>query len=188
MKHYFTLPINTHTALVYPTLAMAKEIFDLIDSDREKLGQFLDFVPVTKEIKDEEAFLKMKLTGVANGTDLLYLISYQGKLVGTIDLHFVDHKNKKAEIGYWIHSSVAGKGLTSLAVQTICQIGFEDLGLNKLIIRADTENIGSNRVAQKCGFSLVGTDQSDLFMYDEFRDLNQYALLKAEFVQQKNKA
>ena len=56
MKHYFTLPINTHTALVYPTLAMAKEIFDLIDSDREKLGQFLDFVPVTKEIKDEEAF------------------------------------------------------------------------------------------------------------------------------------
>ena len=181
MKHYFHLPIDSKLSLVQPTIEMAKPLFDLVDSDREHIRQFLDFVDVTKGPDDEIKYIHMKLTGYVKGTDRLFLMSYEGKLVGSIDLHFIDSRNKKAEIGYWIHSSQAKKGLTTKCVQKVCQLAFEEMGLNKLTIVADTENIGGNAVAIKSGFSLVGTDKEDIIMYDKLRDMNKYSLLKTEF-------
>ena len=105
MKHYFHLPIDSKLSLVQPTVDMASTLFDLVDSDREHIRQFLDFVDVTKEPADEIKYINMKLSGQVKGTDRLFLISYEDKLVGSIDLHFIDSRNKKAEIGYWIHSS-----------------------------------------------------------------------------------
>ena len=181
MKHYFHLPIDSKLSLVQPTVDMASTLFDLVDSDREHIRQFLDFVDVTKEPTDEIKYINMKLSGQVKGTDRLFLISYEDKLVGSIDLHFIDSRNKKAEIGYWIHSSQEKKGITTKSVKKVCQIAFEEMGLNKLTIVADTENIGSNAVAIKSGFSLVGTDKEDIIMYGDLRDMNKYSLLKSEF-------
>lgn len=160
---------------------MATILFELVDSDREHIREFLDFVDTTKEPSDEINYINMKLSGHIKGTDRLFLISYEDELVGSIDLHFIDSRNKKAEIGYWIHSSQAKKGNTTKCVKKVCQIAFEEMGLNKLSIVADTENVGSNAVALKSGFSFVGTDKEDIVMYDKLRDMNKYSLLKSEF-------
>ncbi|MEG0550370.1 MAG: GNAT family protein [Vagococcus sp.] len=182
MTYYFTLPVTKDIAFVQPRLELAAVVFQLIDSDRKHLEEFLDFVEITKEIKDEEIYLKMKLTGEANGTDRLFFISYQGELVGTIDLHFIDHKNKKADIGYWIHSDFIKKGIMTASVHKICDIAFEDLDLNKLTIIADSKNIASNGVAKKCGFTFVATDKEESMLYGELRDTNRYALLKRDYL------
>ncbi|WP_313467073.1 GNAT family protein [Carnobacterium sp.] len=181
MKNYFYLPIDSKLSLVQPTVDMATILFDLVDSDREHIREFLDFVDTTKEPSDEIKYINMKLSGHIKGTDRLFLISYEDELVGSIDLHFIDSRNKKAEIGYWIHSSQAKKGITTKCVKKVCQIAFEEMGLNKLSIVADTENAGSNAVALKSGFSFVGTDKEDIVMYDKLRDMNKYSLLKSEF-------
>lgn len=177
----FTLNITNDLALLYPELSMAQELFDLINSDREHIGKFLPFVDITKSVDDETNYLKMKLSGVANGTDFPCFITKSDRIIGTIDLHFINHDNKKAEIGYWLHSSYARQGLTKLAVQTICDYAFQNLGLNKLVIKADTENIASNQVAQSCGFRLVGVKKQDMLMRGEFRDMNVYEILKSEW-------
>lgn len=181
MTHYFKLSVSDCVSLVQPTIQMAEPVFNLLDSDREHIGKFLDFIPLTNKVEDEENYLKMKLTGVANGTDALYLIYYQDELAGTIDLHFIDQTHKKAEIGYWIHSSFINKGITSLAVNKICQIAFDNFNLNKLTIIADVENIASNKVAQKAGFSFVATDKEDIIMNGQYRDMNRYILLRKDF-------
>lgn len=181
MKNYFYLPIDSKLSLVQPTVDMATILFDLVDSDREHIGEFMDFVDITKEPRDEINYINMKLSGQVKGTDRLFLISYEDELVGSIDLHFIDSHNKKAEIGYWIHSSQAKKGITTKCVKKVCQIAFEEMGLNKLSIGADTENTGSNAVALKSGFSFVGTDKQDIMMYDRLRDMNKYSLLRSDF-------
>src|SRR5699024_175603 len=96
-------------------------------------------------------------------------------------LHMIDSKNKRAEIGYMIHSSFAGKGIMTKAVRKITEIAFDDLGLNKVSIIAIVENIASNKVAQKSGFEFVATLKEEQFLYGEFRDINRYALLKRDF-------
>ena len=181
MKHRLTLPVAENIFFVQPTIQMAEELFNLVDSDRKHLGEFLDFVELAKSVEDEADFLKMKITGEGLGTDRFFLIYYKDQLAGTIDLHMIDSKNKRAEIGYMIHSSFAGKGIMTKAVRKITEIAFDDLGLNKVSIIAIVENIASNKVAQKSGFEFVATLKEEQFLYGEFRDINRYALLKRDF-------
>lgn len=185
MKHYLSIAITDEISLVQPSVKMAESLFNLVDSDREHLETFLDFVKKIQTVADEENFLKMALVDESKGTDKLFFIFFNGQLAGTIDLHFIDEKHKKAEIGYWIHSSFTGKGITTLAVHKVCEIAFEDLDLNKLTIAADKENIPSNKVAQKAGFHFIATFKEDHMLYGELRDVNRYYLLKSEFMVKK---
>ncbi|MFC6463637.1 GNAT family N-acetyltransferase [Marinilactibacillus sp. GCM10026970] len=182
MKKYFGLSIDKNFNLVIPELGMADEVFSLIDSDRDHLRTFLSFVDSSVDVTSQIDYFKMKMTGAANGTDKLFFIAMDNEIIGCIDLHRVDLNTGKAEIGYWIHSSYSGRDVISKAVKRLCTYSFEVLGLNKLIIFADTKNIASNKVALKTGFKLVGVKLQDVFMYDEYRDMNEYYLLKSDFL------
>lgn len=181
MKNYLSLPIDSKISLVQPTYEMANILFDLVDSDREHLRPFLDFVDEVTGPESQTDYIAMKLNGYIKGTDCLFLISCEEQLVGSIDLHFIDKVKRKAEIGYWLHSSQTGKGIMGKCVKKVCEIGFQNLDLNKISLFADVENTASNNVAKKAGFEFVATEKQDLVMYGEFRDMNKYSLLKSDF-------
>lgn len=177
----FILPITDEIGLVYPHLAMAEEIFQVVDSDREHIGQFLDFVENVKTVTDELDFLKMKLAGVAAGTDLLCFLYKKETIIGSLDLHFMDKTHQKAEIGYWLHSGYTQQGIMKKAVNRLCEYAYQTLALNKLTIVADTKNKASQGVALACGFRFVGTKKQDVLLYGEFRDMNVYELVKEDW-------
>ncbi|WP_339101781.1 GNAT family protein [Candidatus Enterococcus clewellii] len=181
-KNYFKMPIEDELYLVYPEIRMAKELFELIDSDREHLRQFLDFVDGVVEYTNQEEYFKMKLEGVAKQTDALFFIAINNKLIGCTDFHGIDLTSQQAEIGYWIHSEYENRGIISKVVKKLCEYAFKNLELNRLTIVADTENIPSNKVALKNGFTFVGTQKEEKLMYGRFRDMNYYYLLKQDFL------
>lgn len=183
MTKYMGLNIDGDLNLIVPEFSMAEEVFRLVDSDREHIRTFLSFVDSSVDVNSQINYFKLKMTGAANGTDKLFFIASSDKIIGTIDLHHIDSNNRKAEIGYWIHSNYAGQNIITKAVKTLCAYSFEVLELNKLTIFADVENIPSNKVALKTGFQLVGTKRQDIIMYDQYRDMNEYYLLKSDFLQ-----
>ena len=187
MIEYFSLAIDEQLSLVQPTVKMAGIMFDLIDRNREHLGKFLDFIDHVQEIKDEEDFLKRKLKGEAEGTDRLLLIAYEAEIIGVVDLYLIDQLNRKAEIGYWLSSTYCRQGMMTKAVNKVTQIAFKEMGLNKLSIVADIENYGSNRVAQNCNYTLVGTQREDQLVNGRYRDMNYYSILKSECINKKNR-
>lgn len=178
MSKYIHLAITEQLNLIVPEIQMAEELFQLVDSDREHLRPFLSFLDSAREVEVQRKFIQTKLHGAAKGTDKLFFIAMDDKIIGSIDLHTIDLKNQKAEIGYWIHSAYTKQHITSKAVKRLCQYAFETLGLNKLTIMADTENIASNAVAKSCGFTLLGTRKQDIYLHDAFCDMNEYYLLK----------
>ncbi len=179
---YFGLNINKDFKLIIPEMSMVQEVYNLVDSDRQHLRTFLDFVDTSVDVNSQIGYFKMKMNGAANGTDKLFFIATKNKIIGCIDLHNIDLNSKKAEIGYWIHSNYAGKNIVTQSVNKLCDYSFNILELNKLSIFADVENIASNRVALKSGFKLVGTKIQDVIRYDTYRDMNEYYLLKSDFV------
>ncbi|MGM0124954.1 ribosomal-protein-serine acetyltransferase [Enterococcus sp. AZ194] len=181
MKNKFRLVVDDQINFVFPTLSLADEIFQVVDSSRDHLRPYLDFVDTTLSVTDEENYFKMKLTNELSGTDRLFLIEYEGQIVGNIDLHFISQLHKRAEIGYMLGKQFTGKGIMTRSVHKVCEIAFEEMGLNKLSIVADTENLPSNQVAKSSGFTLVGTDRQDVTIYGELRDMNRYALLKEDW-------
>lgn len=177
----FTYSIDEHVALAFPQLDAAEELFSLIESDRPHIEAFIDVMAETKSIKDEKDFIKLKLHGYAEETEYLFFILYDQIICGCIDIHGIDKKVGKGEIGYWLHSSYSKRGIVTKSVQAICTLAFEEYGLNKLIICVDTENEPSNRVAQRAGFIKTSTEPQDALLFGKLRDMNRYTLLKEQF-------
>lgn len=180
-KNYFKLPIDDELALVYPEIRMAKELFNVIDSDRENLRIFLDFIDDALDYTSQEDYFKMKLAGNAKQTDALFLIAKKETLIGCVDFHGINLTSKQAEIGYWLHSSYTNQGIMSKVVKKLCEYAFESLALHRLTIVADVENKASNQVALNNGFTFVGTQEEERILYGKYRDMNYYYLLSRDF-------
>lgn len=56
------------------------------------------------------------------------------------------------EIGYWIRSDHAGRGLATEAAAILAEAAWALYGIDRLVIRHDLANTASGRVAEKLGF------------------------------------
>ena len=61
------------------------------------------------------------------------------------------------EIGYWLRTSAAGKGIMTEAVALLETYAFEELGANRIEIKAAESNQRSWMVAVRCGYQLETT-------------------------------
>ena len=184
MEYQLAINVTPQIKLVQPELYMAEALYNTIKSNYQHLVTFLDFIQEDMTLEDEQQYLTMMLNHQAQNKGRLYLIYFEDELIGTIDLHKIQMQHKKAEIGYWIAESYAGRQITTQCVQHLCYLAFEVFGLNKLTIKADVRNIASNKVAEKVGFSYVGTDLEDMFDGEAYRDMNRYSLLKRDYNKQ----
>jgi len=72
--------------------------------------------------------------------------------IGAIDT--VNFREGIPEVGYCLSRKYWNNGYMSEACKAFVEYLFE-LGYSKILIRADTRNIGSNRVIEKCGFKFT---------------------------------
>ncbi len=79
-----------------------------------------------------------------------------GRLVGKGGFHTIDWDVPKFEIGYWVRTSMAGKGYCSEAVNALVDFAVRELGAKRLEICSDPRNQKSRNVAERCGFTLEG--------------------------------
>lgn len=71
----------------------------------------------------------------------------------------------RAEIGYWTHPAARGRGLTSAAVRTVVEF-LEGTGVRSALIRCASTNLASRRVAERAGFTLIGTQPASDVLAD----------------------
>ena len=87
--------------------------------------------------------------------------------VGCCSFFNINWNNESGEIGYWLNPKYTKKGLMSEAVKAISD-EFFNMGFKRITILANSENIASCRVAEKCGFKREGI----LHSYDFLPTLN----------------
>jgi ribosomal-protein-serine acetyltransferase len=110
------------------------------------------------------------------------VIYYQNQPAGMISFNHFRRTDQSADIGYWLADRFTGQNIMHRAVQGICQLGFADYQLNKMVINAAVENTRSNQVAQNAGFKLDGTLRANELLLDGcFHDENHWSLLKNEW-------
>ena len=56
------------------------------------------------------------------------------------------------EIGFWMGKPYWGKGYTTEVCKRMMQYAFEKMGINKIWIQHNINNLQSKRVQEKCGF------------------------------------
>ena len=93
------------------------------------------------------------------------------ELIGQITMGGIGYGALRgAHIGYWIDQRYANQGLTTKAVATLTDYGFEVLKLHRIEINIRPENGASRRVAAKAGFHEEGMRPSYLHIDGSWRD------------------
>ena len=91
-----------------------------------------------------------------------------GVYLGTVSLKSIDPAAKSAEFAIAMHPCTRGKGQAAQAMQAILQMGFQDLGLQKIYWCVDRQNLRARRFYEKQGYLPLSQDpdEKDLFWYE----------------------
>jgi RimJ/RimL family protein N-acetyltransferase len=101
-------------------------------------------------------------------------------VLGCVSLFDVDAVNRSAATGYWLAARGRGRGAATHAVRLLTGWGFATLGLARIQLTCAPDNLASQRVAERCGFTREGLLRSQLAFKGGRRDTVVYGLLAGE--------
>ena len=77
------------------------------------------------------------------------------------------------DLGYRFKKEGWGKGYATEAAWATIQYGFEKIGLQRIVARAEIDNIGSWKVLEKCGMTYIGDGEVDGYPVKTYEIWNQ---------------
>lgn len=112
-----------------------------------------------------------------------WCIYHNDKIIGLVSLIDVKRQLRtwiinRAELSYWIAKPYTGKGFATEAAQAALDFGFKHLSLHKIIIAHSTENIDSQKICNKLGFTQYALDHDAFIKNKKWHDLVWYELIK----------
>ena len=119
---------------------------------------FKRYFPVTlsknKSLEDSLKYIEEKRKENESKSEFTFGIKAisTSKIIGLIIIKEINWETKQGEFAYCISSEFENKGWMSRAIALTSKYGFEDLGFEKFQIIAHKTNLGSCKVAEKCGF------------------------------------
>ncbi len=130
----------------------------------EELRPWMPWAQQIPTIEQSEENVRVARLKFLERSDLRLHLFYKetGEFIGGSGLHRIDWTARKFEIGYWIRTSQSGKGLMTEAIDGITHFAIHQLSANRIEIRCDSNNIRSERIAERLGFTLEGILRSDI--------------------------
>lgn len=107
--------------------------------------------------RDRDAFMAHWAKIRMNGNVLLKTILYKEEVAGNVVSFDMEGKR---EVGYWLGREYWGKGIATRALASF--LSYEKTRPIYGIVAK--HNIGSQKVLEKCGFTMAGEEGSDLIL------------------------
>jgi len=162
----------------------AEALFNLVDKNRDHLRAWLPWVDMTKTAEDTKDFFKTCLQQQVNDDGFQTSIWVDGKAAGMIGFHRVTFA-KEVTLGYWLGAEFTGRGVITKATKILVDYAFDHMGMNRVVIQAGTGNKASRAIPEKLNFTHEGTARQSFLLRKEFLDMEQYAMLKKDWVESK---
>jgi RimJ/RimL family protein N-acetyltransferase len=144
-------------------------------NDRE-VARWIPLIPHPYTQEDAFEFLR----GEVAPADHRLAITFAGSVVGGIGMGVNVH-DYRGRIGYWMAAGSRGRGICTRALRVLSRFGLDELGLQRLELITDPDNVASQRVAEKVGFQREGLLRAHLRHPDgRIRDSVMYGLLPGE--------
>jgi RimJ/RimL family protein N-acetyltransferase len=117
-------------------------------------------------IEESRAWLAVQVPAFRDGSAFEFaIVATNGRYLGGCGLNQVDTLNKRANLGYWVRSSVTRQGVATTAVGLLRDWGFRHTDLVRLELVIAVGNLASLRVAQKAGAAFEGTLRNRLWLH-----------------------
>jgi RimJ/RimL family protein N-acetyltransferase len=151
-------------------------------ANNEKVAANLrDAFPSPYSVEDARKFISVCMR---QDPYQVFAIEFEGEYVGNIGLHRLDDVYRKtAELGYFIGEPWWNRGITTRAVNLICDYGFRELDVIKIFSGVFSFNTASQRVLEKCGFTLEAILKSAVIKNGRICDEYRYARFRTATMQ-----
>ncbi len=108
--------------------------------DREQVRDVLDAKLSQTALEEEGQSLALAV-----------VLRETGVVVGEVSLLWLSRRHRQGEIGFVFHPGYQGRGLATEAAQVMLGLGFDGLGLHRVIGRCDALNLPSARLMERLG-------------------------------------
>jgi RimJ/RimL family protein N-acetyltransferase len=144
-----------------------------------EIPYWIPFVPHPYTRDDAEAYLRAAIESGDERHPFAIVDEATGEFLGSIDMGVKPMHT--GHIGYWVTAPARGRGVCTSALRALARWALEGLGLERLELITDPDNLASQRVAEKVGFRREGVLRSHLLHADgRRRDSVLHSLLPGE--------
>lgn len=116
----------------------------------------------------------------ASGTRYPFVISYQGKIIGSTSFYNINNENNTVNIGYtWLHPDYWGKGINTTIKHLLLDYAFNQCNMREVYFVIDVLNVRSCAAVIKLGAKEKEIYRNHLMRPDgSMRDSVVYVMLK----------
>jgi len=151
-----------------------QDIPRMVEGNRDPQSQrWLSHLPADYTRNSAREHLLRIRTDHADGRTLFWAVADPGTdlMLGETLIFIRDPENGQGEVGYWVHPGARGRGVATEAVRlavrhALLPLVEGGLGLERVALRAAAGNLGSQRVAEKNGFTRTGLDRRAEWLRD----------------------
>lgn len=176
-------PIETERLLLRP---YTEDDYDALYAthSRPEVARYLYGGPMTPDEAREA--LRKRLTRVAlekadDGLNPAVIRKDTGELIGDVLLIWLSEEHRSGEVGFVFSPDHHGHGFATEAAREMLRLGFEDLGLHRIIGRLDNRNTASGRVLERLGMRREAVFIQNEFVKGEWCDEAVWAMLETEW-------
>jgi len=176
-------PVTTPRLLIRP-LTPADADGLLAYRSLPEICRYVPFEPQTREELLERIatrWTRTELTGEGQVLILGVQVRDTGALAGDVMLAWQSQEHASGEIGYVFNPDLSGQGYATEAADALLRLGFEGLGLHRIIARIDERNEPSARLARRIGMRQEARLVENEWFKGEWTTELDYAMLASEW-------
>jgi len=177
----YSLAEQTEMKLLEPD--HSSMLYGMTEKNRPFLQNWFTWVKGIHSEYDSRSFIDelSRLRRLGDGYG--YGVFLEGRLCGVAALRNVNSPDRCARIGFWLSEDEHGKGMMTRACGTLTDYAINTCGLNRVEIRAATNNPRGRAVPERLGYTLEGIARQAKKHEDRFVDLAIYSVLAEEWAE-----
>ena len=159
-------------------------LFEAAIASLPELNQWLPWAHLNYSRPDAVAFVRDSGAAWQEGRAYDFAIrrpEWPERHVGNVSVWFTSRQARVGEIGYWVRTDETGKGVCTEAVARALEVAFDELQMHRVTLRIAVGNRGSERVAEKLGFSREGLLREEVLVNRVWMDHSLWGLLEHEY-------
>ena len=154
-------------------------LFEAATESIDTVYRWLPWCHPGYRLEEARAWVAEQTAAYAKGEEYEFVIvSPSGGFAGGCGIDLIDRTNRRANLGYWVRSSEAGRGAATDAARLAASWAFETLDLIRIEILAAVGNVRSQRVAEKAGAIREGVLRSRLLLHGVPHDAVLFSILR----------
>lgn len=163
----------------------AKALGDCLSTNRAWLSPWEATNPLWFSLHhDTKASIRGLLKAYREHTALPLVLEVEGRIVGQLNVAQITYGSlSSASLGYWVIESMAGQGITPIAVGLATDYLFFEKGLHRMEVCIKPDNTASLRVVEKLGFRYEGLRRRYIHIDGAWSDHFCFALVQEEVPQ-----